>query len=178
MTEAAQYQGEWKAEAPACREVLEFLRAAANDPGVSDREFGGIVDQMLKAGTMPDRIVHPDGSGFSVQFLLGMGGDEDLRHVLRDTTPEPRVKPPLEKLYAPPSEDEQMHDGDEEDDDPSGPGPGMTLGDEDRAWSDMLASLDDAQMGKLMEGLVRLNEETKARTEAERRTNTAKGGKK
>ena len=45
--------------------------------------------------------------------------------------------------------------------------PGMTPGPEDEAWGEMLGSLTDDQMGKLVDGLRDLMEKAKAREKAE-----------
>lgn len=78
------YQGEWRREVPGCREALEFLRAAANNPHVSAWDFSGIVYQMQQAGTLPDRLVLPNGSGFDVSFVLRETTEEMLRGLLRE----------------------------------------------------------------------------------------------
>lgn len=59
---------------------------------------------------------------------------------------------------------------DPEDDDRSGPGPGMTLGAEDEAWNNAMGSLNEAQIEKLVDGLVELYEKTKAREKAKKET--------
>ena len=101
--EEVPYQGEWTKETLGCREALEFLRAAANSPGISAEAFAGIVDQMLQAGTMPDRLTRPDGSGYNVRTVLDTADEDALRDILRPPAAVKQSLLPLEKLHKPPT---------------------------------------------------------------------------
>ena len=81
----------------------------------------------------------------------------------------------MTKCTLPPTKDTPPNDyapsryGVEDDDDPSsGHGPGMTPGPEDEAWNEMLGSLTDADMRRLVDALVRLHEEAKAREQTKK----------
>lgn len=153
-------------EDPGSDEALEVLRAAANDPGVTIDEFDDIVLQMWNARTLPNGLAH----------IYSLSDGEFLRDILRDEPRKPRNEETPEKsrpapepvqpqavIVAPANDDEdgEYDYGDDYDDDPSGCMPGMTLGPEDEAHNEWLASLTDDDMDRLAQGLKELMDEKK-----------------
>lgn len=88
------YQGEWDVEIPGAPDALEMLREAANDPETTDDEFGSLLGHVFRAGFFPDRLVRPGIPGAytkdGIVHLIGLGGDEVLRDILRDEPRKPR----------------------------------------------------------------------------------------
>ncbi len=81
------YSGHWEVELPGARDAFESLREAANDPMTTNAEFDVLADRVFALGFMPDRLVHPSGSMYTLaalQYVVGMGGNEIIRDILRD----------------------------------------------------------------------------------------------
>lgn len=54
-----------------------------------------------------------------------------------------------------------------------GHGPGMTPGPEDEAWNEMLGSLTDADLGRLVDALRKLNDKAAIREASEKQASVA-----